>query len=120
MKQTDALTAKRVSLPEPQVVQDLRAAKALIEDPDRWCQGAFAKMSNGMEVMPINSAAHSYCALGSAIKVSNQEFTLAAALNRTAKKMGHDYASVLNDSTDHPTVMKMFDLAIELALEEAQ
>jgi hypothetical protein len=101
----------------------LRAAKALIEKPENWHVGYYAKTPGGDDTWGDLPQACKWCALGALQKVSGDPYfpigrrdhvTLEAA----ARKLGYDCASLLNDTTDHATVMRMFDLAIEMAEEE--
>lgn len=103
------------------VAEQLRAAQELIRDPEHWCQGALFRDAHGTA-----SAFHNVerrCAIG-ALHGSNATST-ADLLNEAAKEMGFLQrrgelcaAAMLNDHTDHATVMEMFDLAIEKAEAE--
>ena len=93
----------------------LREARDLISDPERWCQECYARDKNGAPVLYESLAAVRWCALGACEKVGAD----VRILWRAAERMkGFDPADI-NDSTNHPTVMKMFDLAIELAEKES-
>jgi hypothetical protein len=85
----------------------LRAARVLIENPERWCQGAFR--SNGK-----------YCAKGALFHVKADNFAHGFLRRAAQKTSGRIYwlPEHLNDQTDHPTVLKMFDLAIAMAEEK--
>lgn len=100
----------------------LRAAKAKIEDPARWCQGQPAKDAKGYQIATGSRLATAWCAWGACCSVAGVRdagFGLALVnLNRVACRAGFGSAQELNDSSDHPTVMAMFDRAIELAEQE--
>lgn len=98
----------------------LREAKALIEDPERWCQGALRRDKYG-NAGAIGGEVVERCADGAVAEVLGQYRTddpVFAPLNAAAVEMGFENSACLNESTDHPTVMKMFDRAIELAERE--
>ena len=82
------------------VYRTLTEAQARIRDPANWCQRAF--IIDGR-----------MCAVGALAPYMATPETGHAhlMLARAAKTLGHDCVSLLNDSTDHPTVMRMFDLA---------
>lgn len=96
------------------LVAALRACRARIENPERWIQGR-AEDSEGR-----------CCAIGTAAVTldAHGHYRLAddvrRALDRAAFDMGFGRgmagkraAAVLNDTTDHATVLRMFDVAIE-------
>jgi hypothetical protein len=105
------------SLPQPIIVaEQLRAAKALIENPDDWWQGSCQefcdvrerpRMCAGSAVSYTRSGGISWGVEGS----SGRRDLLDAAANT----LGYSDLVALNDESDHATVMKMFDRAIELA-----
>lgn len=102
-------------------VEILKAAKAKIEDPAHWCQGNAAWDLNGRACVPEDHNARSWCSWGAVTAASRQRGVSAHDyLDRAADEFGFASAVVLNDSTDHPTVMKMFDRAIALAEQEAK
>ncbi len=87
----------------------LIAAKALIVDPANWTQGVYKK--DGCK----------FCSKGALREQSRNDMWYADCwLNTAAYQMGFDGPIHLNDSTDHSTVMKMFDLAISIAEKECE
>jgi len=91
----------------------LQEARALIENPDHWCQGHLSKHTNGKMQR---------CALGALQDSSYFNGTMKGLL--TARSFLYDAVqilspgdgiSLLNDTTNHETVLKMFDLAIDHA-----
>lgn len=103
----------------------LRAAKAKIEDPAHWCQGYSWLNSKNQPISrdDMRSAARRCCAIG-AVALSCQrlsdEWSPIRFLETAANELGFGEKVLLapaelNDSTDHATVMRMFDRAIELA-----
>lgn len=108
---------------EPEAVRVLKAAKALISDPKRWCRFVLRDRSR-------------FCAEGAVFKVCGYEmrdgckFTdqsvseashepAALFLVRAARMNGALYPFIINDTRKHEDVMRMFDLAIELAWQDA-
>lgn len=93
----------------------LRAARALIAQPGRWCQGALARNLSNAEVSCFSGEACAHCATGAtSIAAGDHEGSYAAdtALTTTAQDMGFEDAVDLNDATDLPTVLAMFDATI--------
>ena len=112
--------------PNTEAAALLRKAKALIDTPEKWCQGTEAQDKNGRGVFCDSSAAVQFCALGALGNLGScSGYIVSDFLDKAARKMGHygtdneSPAANLNDTTDHPTVMAMFDLAIRLANAEA-
>ena len=109
--------------PDTEAAALLRKAKALIDTPEKWCQGSEAADKNGRLVRASSSEALGRCSLGALIAsgVNDESDPIVMKLNIAAVMLGFDatdneYAAAnLNDTTDHPTVMRMFDLAIRLA-----
>lgn len=97
----------------------LREARALIEDPARWTQGALAHSKLGRAVNPEGKAAVRWCAMGALYKAADRvsdTFSVERYLIAAARDIGlpRDVDDV-NDSTDRATVLRMYDRAIELA-----
>ncbi len=116
-----------ITKPDTEAAALLRKAQALINTPEKWCQGVGALDPFGRAVLPDSPTAISFCSAGalSVVDVMDLDTEAFTALRAAAEKMGfhatEDECPVvnLNDTTDHPTVMAMFDLAIRLAREEA-
>ena len=112
--------------PDTEAAALLRKAKVLIDTPEKWCQGTGGQDLMGRSVSPLSRKAIRFCSIGASSKCGGSYiFDLEHFLNEAAQKMGfhatagESAAANLNDTTDHPTVMAMFDLAIRLANEEA-
>lgn len=103
----------------------LTAAKAVIADPKHWTQNAFARDAAGNSACAANPGAVCFCALGAMDRAASNSLHLTnwsvkadaeLHLRHAAVSIRRDYGPAgINDDTDHPTVMKMFDTAIELA-----
>ncbi len=92
--------------------EQLRAAKALIEDPARWCPDDFAQQASGRPTWSIDLLAVRWGSIGALAKINypNREnasmFFLLVELCRNAK---HPYTQT------HEEVMRSFDRAIAAA-----
>lgn len=98
----------------------LREARALIEDPAHWCKNINAANIDGHECQVLSTSAVKFCAEGARWRVLGhwrREFA-AYALIKAAQDLGYKDVIDLNDDSNHATVMKMFDCAIELASAE--
>lgn len=84
---------------------NLRRAKALIDAPKKWCQVHYK----------IGTRKCTYGALNLACKKSRDFLVEENFLFAAAQELGFRNPTNLNDESDHATVMKMFDRAIELA-----
>lgn len=106
-----------------EAVEVLKKAKALIADPEHWCRRRVATNAGGDGVPATSPSAVSWCSIGAVSAVTVDVDVKQHAwmmLERAAEEMGFEEdaeaaAACLNDETDHPTVMKMFDRAIALA-----
>ena len=102
--------------------EKLRQAKALIENPARWCQGNGAVADDGAVVDFDSPEAHRWCARGAVSKVTNHRpntpvyNATVRFLDRAANELHAGFNSVqVNDQLNHRDVMKMFRRAIRLA-----
>ncbi len=100
-----------------EILQILDAAQERIRDPKNWCQGSLN------EIGP--DGAEQWCARGAIRGVWYQGAD--ALLSRAAVEMGYGdwhgplHAVVaLNNSSDHPTVMAMFDRAREIHMAKTK
>ena len=103
------------SVPESQIPFALRRAKALIDTPEKWCQGTRRNddgqlCARGAMLVAIRgNTSEPYRLTGPARKY----------LRLAAKERGYFSEVYLNDGCDHAAVMRMFDLAIALAEQRA-
>lgn len=105
----------------------LRSAKKLIENPENWCKGVYAKNSCGKTVSYLSPDATSWCAMGAILKMGGSEHeyrllcTAALGMPRClafTSINGSYSAASLNDACGHEVVMTMFDQAIFMAESE--
>ena len=103
--------------PDTETAALLRKAKALINTPEKWCRDQWAKNCWGDPCPYDGPQAVRRCADGALMaagaQMAGNQFLIAAA-----REMGFGDQVHLNDNTDHPTVMAMFDLAERMAREE--
>lgn len=112
----------------------LQRAKAFIVDPACWTQNAFAREASGGSLSPVARRATCFCALGALSRAGftdgpgpGHSFEAQEFLTTAARLMGYDTPAELNDTTTpkdgdtyvsaHARVMRMFDKAIQLALD---
>ncbi len=99
-----------------EILQLLDEAQERIRNPENWCQEALFQTTR--------DGTRQWCARG-AVKSELWYQGVDALLSRAAVEMGHigtrglHHAVVaLNNTTDHSTVMAMFDLAREMRLSQ--
>lgn len=92
----------------------LESALAIIEDPGRWTQGAYARHENGNPIGPLEVNACRWCALGALVKAGDDPVSLDAlyALNDASMKYRGIAPHDLNDCGSHDEVVEMFKRAI--------
>lgn len=91
-------------------IEKLIAARALIEDPDHWCQGANAKDADGICCPTRSAAAVCWCAHGACIACDAND----ASLRQVPGVYGH--LQTYNDSRTHQDVLDLFTYAINRLL----
>jgi len=103
------------------VKETLVAARKVIANPENWCKGSTLQTPDG-ECTSYVQEATKFCAIGAIHKALNTPDTAVtadfeityAALTETLESLGiQPYVGEYNDSVDHPTILKLFDLAIE-------
>jgi hypothetical protein len=96
---------------------NLRAARALIEDPKHWTQGSYGLDSSGHGVSTrrINEAV-CFCSWGALVRVGIDVIGGRSAEERYLDMgMGNRGVGNFNDTHTHAEVLAAFDKAIELA-----
>lgn len=106
--------------PQDEILRVLSAAQERIREPENWCQGTMWRTTD--------NDVKQWCARGAVYWTYNEKNNDEAdnLLNRAANEMGYSNNSktgrnaivLLNNTTDHPTVMAMFSRAIELRLAD--
>lgn len=105
--------------------EQLRAAKALIDTPEKWTKGCNARAFDGASLDPRDVLASCFCSFGAMVHVEDNsdnrreaDHALFMAVGEIAPFPG--YISFNDaDTTTHADVMALFDRAIELAGEPA-
>lgn len=106
---------------------DLRAARALLEDPTAWTTGAFARRRVGTATSQASGDdVVCRCANGAliAIELPRARGSRGGGLHLSlaAQALGYETASRLNDAaeTTHAHVLALYDLAIRMAEADAE
>lgn len=105
----------------------LKRARALIEDPKHWTQGAYARNKSGKPVDADSPAAERFCALGALDRVGAGG--RAEVFLYKATRGNQHGVSWVNDGylpgvssrlAAHNAVLRIYDRAIEIAKQEAK
>ena len=99
----------------------LRAARALIETPERWCRGAWARSAHRRPVLEASAKACSFCALGAVNRVApswNLRGQAHGALFHSLPKFPSVHQFNDARSTTHADILALYDRAIALAETE--
>lgn len=97
----------------------LKAAKAVIENPDKWTQGAFARDTQGNRLPGgYGDEATCFCSLGAVEKATQLDWYDTPDIVVYLEEAIDDQVAHFNDSASHADVMQMFDKAITLAESE--
>lgn len=92
----------------------LKAAKQLIENPEHWTQGNYAKDVHG-DAAPITEySACRWCTAGAIIKVDTGGWLYNDAMD-TLEEFTFMRVTLYNDTHTHAEVMEVFDKAIKRA-----
>lgn len=89
----------------------LRKVRAVIEQPEHWCQGNYAVSKYGTEAPPQAEDAVKWCLLGAQLRV---DVDCIPALVKTLKaNKCVDSIAAYNDSHTHAEVLSLLDKAIK-------
>jgi hypothetical protein len=99
-------------------IEILRDARTLIAEPEHWCQGAFAKRSDGRQVFPGDWDAAQWCAVGAVYRAAGSLVSWTAvplavrvALTDAAETTNGSVVE-FNDNGTHADVLALYDAAI--------
>ena len=110
-------------------VQVLKAGKEALEKPGGWTQGTYARDAEGKSTPPQYVGACSFCSVGILMFLLRDEHSESTLINQcrryldyaVAHTIGHKQGwtlVVFNDEHNQEEVLKMWGVAIELALLE--
>lgn len=93
----------------------LKAAKALIDSPEKWTQGEYWRDAEGNSVdRPVDAAC--MCSMGALLATPGPAGPVAC--NYLMEACNDQCVVEFNDTHSHAEVMQMWDKAIELALKD--
>jgi len=98
----------------------LRKARAVIEKPENWTKGDFARDAKLRPISALSTDAQCFCTWGAIIRVSENAPQMNNAADALYRHLNHPMdLDVFNDdeTTTHAEVLSLFDRAI--AAEEA-
>lgn len=100
-------------------VEVLKKGRALISDPTRWTQHAFARNEQGHECLPHDADAVRWCSVGAAIYAA-EGTGLLVGLGMNYLERGFTPWSIAfgNDLWPHEEMLAAWDRAIALAEED--
>lgn len=102
-------------------------AKSLIDTPQKWTQGEYAKSEKGRRVQPTSPRATCFCSVGAVLRAtgSKDEFfwmidneQREEAIDILSEAMNVEHVPLFNDTHTHAEVMAAWDEAIKLAKEK--
>ena len=105
----------------PPVRRLLMDAKALINKPEHWIKGKYARSAKGREVDLGSPKARRFCASGAMLRAaSTRDDSIYRRANRILKGPTRSGLVAFNDapSTTHAMVMRLFNAAIRRAKEQ--
>jgi hypothetical protein len=105
----------------------LRAARALIAEPERWTRGVFARDAKGQSIPLFDKRAERFCVLGACRNIADPlpEYILGdeaeLALDEVCAELHGKTIPAFNDDpqTTHADVLALYDAAIARAESEA-
>lgn len=91
----------------------LVAARLLIEKPEHWTQGLFARDSEGYSAPSRSPEAVCFCAMGAVMRASGDDPELEyEGIHLLAQALGKQGLASFNDNRCHEEVLSLFDRAI--------
>lgn len=100
----------------------LRTARAKIEKPENWTQGAWARDADQHDMMPQMAGACSFCAMGAVQFITGESEAFYVSMQALKRSLETAHVSVLafNDTHTHAEVLALFDRAIEAEEKEGR
>ncbi len=93
----------------------LRAARALIAEPERWTQGEYAVDAEGRRVPALAPEALRFCAVGACERAGCKPLAGAGVIHALVTALPAGQRSRItdfNDAHEHSEVLALFDRAI--------
>lgn len=107
-------------LDNQQMIDLLTKTREKITPPEAWTTDMLARDGEGDYVGPLHEDAVSWCVMGAIVAVSGEkslygpDWSVAFdALTPAAKELGHFDIVMLNNHSDHSTVLQALDMTIE-------
>lgn len=96
-----------------QTVEILKAARALIDTPEKWTRGVYARDLAGGDVHPSDDRAVCFCSKGALMRIAGLGDDYTKAREKLSEHVGA-YIVQFNDDPErtHPEVLAAFDAAI--------
>lgn len=93
-------------------------AKGLIDTPEKWTQGEFARSEKGLSVQPTSPRATCFCSVGAIRKIGSRGCGgVHISYDLLSGVMGGSVIN-FNDTHTHAEVMAAWDEAIKIAREK--
>lgn len=101
------------------MIAELRAIRALLQDPNRWTKGLHARDAADLPALPSSVHAVRWCLVGAIQKVSEGDRDREAQLLNRFWSVHCGYLSIFNDHhlTTHAEVLNLIDRVINKELE---
>lgn len=93
----------------------LKAARKLIEKPENWTKGAFARSACKGRVRPKYKGAICFCSIGALQRVSEGSYGDAIGFLKRELPEGFHGIMEFNDKSTHSEVLDLFSKAIAAA-----
>lgn len=91
-------------------------AKAKIQDPKNWCQGALAIDYEGYQSSPRSMRARQFCSMGAIFALVEEPNDISTKALSILYTVTYGVGpAMINDHNAHDVVMRMFDRAIDFA-----
>lgn len=99
-------------------LQALVAARKILSDPARWCQGSYARNRAGEPINVRSKQAASFCALGALNKVMGFGWAGSAAINLLRDSSSLAIPDLNDGKGGYKKVLALYDKAIKRARAE--
>ena len=99
---------------KPSALDDLKAVRSLISEPNHWCKGNSAIDENGDPVSATSDRAVAWCLVGAIERVGNGQLPRVLVMSVLLNTTGYGPCEIFNDADDttHDDVLRLIDKAI--------